>query len=118
MSYKDGVLSISDGTNKMHFTCSDEFAGKILDAVKKAVQHPLESSGRHRDENVRNDRDAVIDSLLRNDYVEVGYTDNIRLFVGYPGLKLPDGYLIIFTYVSDSLPNRNGSIQINIPMNI
>lgn len=118
MVYDKGKLVISDGTCKMRFSCDDEFASHILESIKEAVNNPIKSGGFLNDKDVSNDRDAVIESLYQDGYVYVGDTDGISLFVAYPGLDFGDRSLIIFRYVSHALPNKNGSVQVNIPMKV
>lgn len=116
ITYKDGILTIYNIRDKMYFKCDEEFAARILSSIQQAIANPVNLNGPRF--NVRNKREDIIDMRCNCDYVEVGDTDGIKLFVGYTGMSLTDGYLIIFTYVSDTLPNRNGSTQVNICMDI
>lgn len=116
LRYKDGNLLISETGRKrcMCIPCDGVFASKILESCRKAVRNPIKAD----DEDIANNRDARILQLMREDYVCAGEFPGGILFVGYPGLDISGKHVIIFTYVPNSLPAKNGPTQVNVLMSL
>lgn len=62
-----------------------------------------------------NTREATETMLDLEGWVKIGRIEDIVLYVK---CVMTDSKLFAFRYLSDNLPNRHGSIQVNITMDI
>lgn len=119
--FHDGQnLVIQNSHDKMWFKCDNQFANKIMEALKKAKHNPLSLNMDETAERLscKNDRNAAEQLLIREGYIHVGEVEDISLYVGvwpYP-LSNNTRSLCTFKYLQDVLPNKHGSIQVNIEM--
>ena len=122
MTYDNVKLSIINVQDSMWFPCDNLFAGKIMSAVREAYKLPDEFMPMPTEFVLEVERlskintaDATKAMLKLEGYTEVGYTDDITLFVK---CMIRKNKLFAFKYVSDKLPNTHGSTQVNITVNI
>lgn len=122
MSYDGGVLTIVNNQDKMFFPCNDRIAGLIMKSVRKAYEVPdgfMNLPQEYLTEIERlskiNTREATETMLDLDGWVKVGRIEDIVLYVK---CVMADNKLFAFRYLSDNLPNRHGSIQVNITMDI
>ena len=122
MSYDNGVLTIANSQDKMFFQCNERIAGLIMESVRKAYKVPDGYMPLHEEysteiEKLRkvNTREATETLLDLEGWVKVGRIEDIVLYVK---CLMADCKLFAFRYLSDNLPNRHGSTQVNITMDI
>lgn len=122
MSYDNGVLTIANSQDKMFFQCNERIAGLIMESVRKAYKvpdgfMPLPEEYSTEIEKLRkvNTREATETLLDLEGWVKVGRIEDIVLYVK---CLMADSKLFAFRYLSDNLPNRHGSTQVNITMDI
>ena len=119
--FHDGQnLVIQNSHDKMWFKCDNQFASKIMEALKKAKHNPLSLAVDETTERLscKNDRNSAEQLLLREGYIHVGEVEDISLYVGVWPEPLSNNTksLCTFKYLQDVLPNKHGSIQVNIDM--
>ena len=122
IKYKNDDLTITGypASNYMFFKCSPEDASLILSKIKEAKSKPSYYDFMNDEERQAeaekyaniNKRDAVIKELKIEGYTEIGRFEDIMLYV----IDVNHDGLFIFKYVSDTLPNRHGSTQVNIKL--
>lgn len=122
MSYDNGVLTIVNNQDKMFFPCNDRIAGMIMKSVRKAYEVPdgfMNLPQEYLTEIERlskiNTRKATETKLNLEGWIKIGRIEDIVLYVK---CVMADSKLFAFRYLSDNLPNRHGSIQVNITMDI
>lgn len=122
MSYDNGVLTIANSQDKMFFPCNESIAGLIMESVRKAYKvsdgfMPLPDEYSTEIEKLRkvNTREATETLLDLEGWVKVGRIEDIVLYVK---CLMAGNKLFAFRYLSDNLPNRHGSTQVNITMDI
>ena len=122
MSYDNGVLTIANSQDKMFFQCNERIAGLIMESVRKAYKvpdgfMPLPDEYSTEIEKLRkvNTREATETLLDLEGWVKVGRIEDIVLYVK---CLMAGNKLFAFRYLSDNLPNRHGSTQVNITMDI
>lgn len=122
MSYDNGILTIANSQDKMFFPCNERIAGLIMESVRKAYKvpdgfMPLSEEYSTEIEKLRkvNTREATETLLDLEGWVKVGRIEDIVLYVK---CLMADSKLFAFRYLSDNLPNRHGSTQVNITMDI
>lgn len=122
MSYDNGVLTIANSQDKMFFPCNERTAGLIMESVRKAYKvpdgfMPLPDEYSTEIEKLRkvNTREATETLLDLEGWVKVGRIEDIVLYVK---CLMAGNKLFAFRYLSDNLPNRHGSTQVNITMDI
>lgn len=122
MSYDNGILTIVNSQDKMFFTCNERIAGLIMESVRKAYKvpdgfMPIPEEYSIEIEKLRkvNTREATETLLGLEGWVKVGRIEDIVLYVK---CLMADSKLFAFRYLSDNLPNRHGSTQVNITMDI
>lgn len=122
MSYDDGVLTIRNDSDAMHFPITNEDAGAIMRGVRQSyralndgMNMPSEMARRIASLSRATGKQEAIERLTLMGYVQTIYTDGITLFVKCQDAKQK---LFSFQYVSDVLPDTHGSTHVNITMNI
>ena len=122
MSYDNGILTIINSHDKMFFPCNEMIAGLIMESVRKAYKvpdgfMPLPDEYSTEIEKLRkvNTREATETLLDLEGWVKVGRVEDIVLYVK---CLMAGNKLFAFRYLSDNLPNRHGSTQVNITMDI
>lgn len=119
--FHDGQnIVIQNSHDKMWFKCDNQFANKIMEALKKAKHNPLSLSFDETTERLssKNDRDSAEQLLIREGYILVGKTEDISVYVGvWPEPFSNDmKSLCTFKYLQDVLPNKHGNTQVNIDL--
>lgn len=122
MSYDNGILTIINSQGKMFFSCNERIAGLIMGSVRKAYKvpdgfMPLPDEYSTEIEKLRkvNTREATETLLDLEGWTKVGRIEDIVLYVK---CLMAGNKLFAFRYLSDNLPNRHGSTQVNITMDI
>lgn len=122
MTYDDGILTINSGTSKMYFPIDEEGAGKIMKCVRQAyktpddfMNKPVDIQKRMAELEGKNTREAALEYVKLDGYIEIMHVDGITLFVK---CVMQEWKLFAFKYISDCLPNTHGSTQVNITMQI
>ena len=118
ITYINGVLTISNGINEMSFPCNSELEAKIIKSIKEAYRGKdvydevdIETSKEIARLEKINSSEAANRVRELEGCVKVGRVDNTTLYVE---LLVRELKLFAFRYVSDSLPNRHGSTQVNV----
>lgn len=123
LMFHDGQnIVIQNSNDKMWFKCDNQFASKIMESVRKAYKvpdgfMPLPDEYSTEIEKLRkvNTREATETLLDLEGWVKVGRIEDIVLYVK---CLMAGNKLFAFRYLSDNLPNRHGSTQVNITMDI
>lgn len=122
MSYDNDILTIINSQDKMFFPCNERIAGLIMESVRKAYKVPdgfMPLPDEYVTEIERlskiNTREAIETLLALEGWVKVGRIEDIVLYVK---CLMANNKLFAFRYLSDNLPNRHGSTQVNITMDI
>lgn len=121
MQYLNGNLIISNGSNTMTIPCSNEFAGRIMNALRVSKQSPIDAFGKDEAKSreigklmSKNNKDSVTKALELEGYVEVGDFGDGVLYAGFMDIGTGKLDLLSFTYVSHRLPNTHGNTHVNI----
>lgn len=121
MDYKDGILYIVNGKNKMFFPCDDEFAGKIMDAVKKSYAEFYDNL-RIQQERMKESRKlgrlGRPTSKARDVYEGYEKIGAVKDIVVYVKCISHEDKLFRFGYNTDYKHIKYGSMQVDITMNI
>lgn len=122
MSYDNDILTIINSQDKMFFPCNERIAGLIMESVRKAYKVPdgfMPLPDEYATEIERlskiNTRESTEALLGLEGWVKVGRIEDIVLYVK---CLMANNKLFAFRYLSDNLPNRHGSTQVNITMDI
>lgn len=110
MDYKDGILYICNGKNKMFFPCDNEFAGKIMDAVKKSYAEFYDNLRAQKERRVTSKSYATFDG-----YEKIGVVEGVTIYVKCISYE---SKLFRFEYYSDKMYTRHGCTQVDITMDI
>ena len=118
VTYINGVITISNGIDEMSFPCNSELEAKIIKSIKEAYRGKdvydevdVETSKEiSRLERINTSKAANRVRELEG-CVKIGEIDGITLYVE---LLVRELKLFAFKYVSDNLPNKHGSIQVNV----
>lgn len=122
MDYKDGILYIVNGKDRMFFPCDNEFAGKIMDAVKKSYAEFYDNL-RAWQERTRESRKlgflgrpASKAHDIYEGYEKIGTVKDITVYVKC--IK-PTSKLFMFDYESDDfMQATHGDRPIKITLDI
>lgn len=121
MEYKDGTLFICNGKNKMFFPCDNEFAGKIMDSVKKSYTEFYDNL-RAQQEHVKESRKFGMNGtsaskahVMFEGYEKIGVVDDITVYVKCIS---HEAKFFRFEYYSDKMYTRHGCTQVDITMDI
>lgn len=121
MDYKDGILYIVNGKDRMFFPCDDEFAGKIMDAVKKSYAefyNNLRAWQEHMNESRKLGflgRPVSKAHGIYEGYEEIGTVKDITVYVKCISYE---DKLFSFGYYTDYKHIKYGSMQVEITMDI
>lgn len=110
MDYKDGTLYICNGKNKMFFPCDNEFAEKIMDAVKKSYAEFYDNLRAQKERRVTSKSYATFDG-----YEKIGVVEGVTIYVKCISYE---SKLFRFEYYSDKMYTRHGCTQVDITMDI